>query len=76
MILRFQMPLSETITGFFDKLKESTSGYASFEYEQSGYQTTDLVKVDILLNGTPADPLASLVHRSNARDYGLRLVQV
>lgn len=50
VILRFEMPLSETITGFFDKLKEATSGYASFEYEQTGYRTTDLVKVLLRLS--------------------------
>lgn len=75
VILRYKMPLSETITGFFDKLKEYTSGYASYEYEPSGYQETDLVKVEILLNGKPADPLATLVHRSHARDWGVKLTQ-
>ncbi len=67
--------LAQTITGFFDKLKELTSGYASYEYEPCDYVETDLVKVDVLLNGKSADPLASLVHRSAARDWGVRLTQ-
>ncbi len=73
VILKYRMPLAETITGFFDRLKEMTSGYASFEYEPADYVVTDLVKVDILLNGKSADPLATLVHRSGARDWGVKL---
>lgn len=63
----------ETITGFFDEVKGETSGYASFEYEPSGYQVADVARVDILLNGKKADPLATLVHRSDAREWGVRL---
>lgn len=74
-IMRFVMPVAETISGFFDKLKEITSGYASYEYEPNGYEATDLVKLDILLNGQSADPLATLVHRSSAREWGTKLTQ-
>lgn len=75
VVLKFRLPLAETITGFFDEVKGATSGYASFEYEPAGYASADVVRIDILLNGKRADPLATLVHRGDARTWGVRLTQ-
>jgi GTP-binding protein LepA len=65
------MPLSEIIFHFYDNLKRITQGHGSLDYTGTGYRETDLVKMDILVNGEPLDPLAQLVHRSKARHYGL-----
>jgi len=62
----FELPLSEIVFDFYDKLKSITQGYGSFDYDIIGYQETDLVKVDILLNGDKVDALAQLVHRERA----------
>ena len=62
----FEMPLAEVIYDFYDKLKSVTQGYGSFDYEIIAYQTTDLVKLDILINGEKVDALAQLVHRERA----------
>jgi GTP-binding protein LepA len=65
--LIFEMPLGEVIYDFYDKLKTVTQGYGSFDYEIIGFRESDLVKVDILVNGERVDALSMLVHRDNAR---------
>eukprot|EP01104_Vermistella_antarctica_P013856 TRINITY_DN4264_c0_g1_i1.p1 TRINITY_DN4264_c0_g1~~TRINITY_DN4264_c0_g1_i1.p1 ORF type:complete len:740 (+),score=136.44 TRINITY_DN4264_c0_g1_i1:152-2371(+) len=70
VLLRYRLPLAEIISDFFDRLKEISSGYASFDYEDAGYQKSDLVKVSMLLNGELADPLSLIVHRDKADSYG------
>ena len=62
----FDLPLCEVVYDFFDKLKSSTHGYASFDYEIAGYQKSDMVKVDMLLNGDPCDALSLIAHKTRA----------
>jgi len=69
----FELPLAEIVFDFYDKLKSISKGYASFDYHQSGYQSANLVKLDILLNGEPVDALSTLIHRDNAYDFGRRM---
>jgi GTP-binding protein LepA len=71
--LEFEFPLSEIIFDFYDKLKSTTRGYASFDYSYMGYNKADLVKLDILFNGDPVDALSVIVHRSKAYDYGRKV---
>ena len=71
--LEFEFPLSEIIFDFYDKLKSITRGYASFDYEYMGYIKSDLVKLDILLNGDPVDALSVIVHRSKSYDWGRKV---
>ena len=66
IIFKYKLPLNEVATDFYDQLKSLSSGYASFDYETAGYQESDLVKMDILLNGDPIDALSVIVHRSKA----------
>ncbi|MEO9139952.1 MAG: translation elongation factor 4 [Jatrophihabitans sp.] len=68
--LRYTLPLGEIIFDFFDQLKSRTRGYASLDYELSGEQASDLVKVDILLQGEPVDAFSAIVHRDKAYAYG------
>ncbi len=68
--IRYDMPLGEVLFDFYDKLKSVSRGYASFDYEVKGYQATDLVKLDILVNGEPVDALSQLVFRANAQARG------
>src|SRR6266545_1185178 len=68
--LRYQLPLAEIIFGFFDQLKSRTRGYASLDYEPSGYREADLVKVDVLLQGEPVDAFSAIVHKDKAQNYG------
>ncbi len=67
-----ELPLAEVIYDFYDRLKSVTQGYGSFDYELADYRTSDLVKVDILVNGEQVDALSQLVHRSRARERGLK----
>lgn len=71
--LEYEFPLSEIIFDFYDKLKSTTRGYASFDYEYMGYKKSDLVKLDILLNGEPVDALSIIVHRSKSYDWGRKV---
>ncbi|MEO6880950.1 MAG: translation elongation factor 4 [Mycobacteriaceae bacterium] len=71
--LRYTLPMGEIMFDFFDALKSRTKGYASLDYEESGEQVSDLVKVDILLQGEPVDAFSSIVHRDNAGAYGNRM---
>ncbi|MCO1582286.1 translation elongation factor 4 [Crossiella sp. SN42] len=71
--LRYTMPLAEIIYDFFDSLKSRTRGYASLDYEEAGQQASDLVKVDILLQGEPVDAFSAIVHKDAAYAYGTRM---
>jgi len=71
--LSFEMPMGEIVFDFYDRLKTVSRGYASFDYHPTGYKTSDLIKMDLLLNGEQVDALSALVHRSNAFDLGKRI---
>lgn len=71
--LNYDMPLSEIVFGFYDNLKTISKGYASFDYHITGYRPAKLVRLDILLNGEPADALSSLIHEDNAYDFGRKM---
>ncbi len=71
--LTFDMPLSEIVFDFYDKLKTISKGYASFDYHITGFRSARLVRLDILLNGEPADALSTLIHEDNAYDFGRRM---
>ncbi len=73
--LQYELPLAEVVFDFYDKLKSLSRGYASLDYEPSGQQEADLVKVDILLQGEKVDAFSSIVHRDKAYDMGKRLTQ-
>ena len=75
VMIHYALPLSEIIFDYFDRLKSSTRGYASLDYELAGYRASDLVKVDILLNGDPVDALSAIVHREKATVRGRQLVE-
>lgn len=73
--LVFEMPMGEIVFDFYDRLKTISKGYASFDYHQIGYKQSDLVKLDIMLNGEHVDALSSLIHRSNSYDFGKRICE-
>lgn len=69
-VLRYTLPLSEIVTDFFSELKSESSGFASFDYEEAGYEQSDLVKLNMMLNSKPVDALAMIVHRAAAQNIG------
>ncbi len=73
--LNFDIPLAEIVFDFYDKLKSISKGYASFDYHITGYRDSDLVKLDILLNGEQVDALSSLIHRDHAYDFGRKMCE-
>ncbi|MEO6813415.1 MAG: translation elongation factor 4 [Ginsengibacter sp.] len=73
--LSFEMPLTEIVFDFYDRLKSVTRGYASFDYHPIGYRESDIVKMDILLNGEKVDALSSLIHRIRSQDFGRKLCE-
>ncbi|TVQ82999.1 MAG: elongation factor 4 [Bacteroidetes bacterium] len=73
--LTFEMPLSEIVFDFYDRLKTISRGYASFDYYPIGYRDSDLVKLDILLNGDQVDALSALIHRANSYEFGKKICE-
>jgi len=72
--MHFELPLAELIVDYYDQLKSRTQGYASMDYEESGYRAANLVKLDVLVNGEPVDALSLIVHRDRAQTTGRQLV--
>lgn len=75
VFMKYRLPLREIVVDFYNELKSITSGYASFDYEDAEYLASDLVKLDILLNGQPVDAMATIVHRLKAQRVGRELVE-
>src|SRR5260221_1319179 len=73
--LQFEMPLTEIVFDFYDKLKSQTRGYASFDYHPIGNRDSDIVKMDILLNGDKVDALSALIHRARSAEFGRKLCE-
>jgi GTP-binding protein LepA len=73
--LNFEMPLTEIVFDFYDKLKSGTRGYASFDYNPIGFRDSDIVRMDILLNAEKVDALSALIHRSRSQDFGRKLCE-
>jgi GTP-binding protein LepA len=73
--LSFEMPLAEVVFDFYDRLKTVSKGYASFDYQPIGYKQSDLVKLDILLNGDQVDALSALIHRDNSYHFGKKICE-
>jgi GTP-binding protein LepA len=73
--LNFEMPLTEIVFDFYDKLKSGTRGYASFDYHPIGFRDSDIVRMDILLNAEKVDALSALIHRSRSQDFGRKLCE-
>ncbi|HET7181656.1 MAG TPA: translation elongation factor 4 [Candidatus Limnocylindrales bacterium] len=74
VLMRFELPLAELIVDYYDQLKTRTAGYASMDYEEIGYRTANLVRLDVLVAGEPVDALSMIVHRDNAAKLGRTLV--
>ena len=73
--LSFEMPLTEIVFDFYDKLKSQTRGYASFDYHPIGNRESDIVKMDIMLNGDKVDALSALIHRARSQEFGRKLCE-
>ena len=73
--IRYDIPLAEIVLDFYDRLKTISRGYAALDYEMAGFRLSDLVKLDILLNGDPVDALSVIVHRDRAYDYGRKVAR-
>jgi GTP-binding protein LepA len=73
--LVYRIPLAEVVVDFFDALKSRTKGYASLDYEPAGYDRSDLVKIDVLLNGVPVDAFSAIVYRTRAAEYGRKMTE-
>jgi len=73
--LVFELPLGEIVFDFYDKLKSISKGYASFDYHPVDYRQSDLVKLDILINGDQVDALSALIHRSRAHEFGKKICE-
>src|SRR3954464_8478366 len=73
--LVYRVPLAEVVVDFFDQLKSRTKGYASLDYEAAGYEASDLVKIDIMLNAVPVDAFSTIIHKSKAQEYGKRMAE-
>jgi GTP-binding protein LepA len=71
--LVYRIPLAEVVVDFYDQLKGRTKGYASLDYDAAGYERSDLVKLDILLNNVPVDAFSTIIHRERATDYGRKM---
>jgi GTP-binding protein LepA len=74
-LLRYDLPLSEIVLDFYDRLKSVSRGYASFDYEYKHHEVSDLVKLDLLINGEPVDALSAIVHRDKSYEWGRALCQ-
>ncbi|RYZ71422.1 MAG: elongation factor 4, partial [Proteobacteria bacterium] len=75
VIIAYKLPLNEMVMDFYDRLKSISKGYASMEYEFMSFEESDLVKLDILINGEPIDALSLIVHRSKAQNRGKMLTE-
>ena len=75
IVVYYTMPLNEIVSDFYDKLKSMSAGYASFDYEEAGYQEANVVKMNILLNGKPVDAFSLIVHRDKAYSFGRNIAQ-
>ncbi|MDQ6836960.1 MAG: translation elongation factor 4 [Actinomycetota bacterium] len=73
--LVYRVPLAEIVVDFFDALKSRTKGYASLDYEPAGWESADLVKIDVLLNAVPVDAFSAIVHKTKASEYGKRMTE-